>query len=82
LRVLSVLHFGSVDSTETKNLSLENSLKRSELKIGWWWRGSLFRPSMPNTAANADRSTVSSNMMGTIDGSDATDAGLPPMMIG
>ncbi len=34
--VLSAFHFGSVDSTETKNLSSEKPLNRSELKIGWW----------------------------------------------
>jgi hypothetical protein len=32
-------------------------------------RGSRFRPSIPSTAPNAERRTVSSNMMGTIDGS-------------
>ena len=54
---------------------------RSELKIGWWCRGSLLRPSIPNTAANAESRMVSSNMIGTIDGMDETDAGLPPMMM-
>ena len=78
--VLSTLHLGSVDSTETKNLSFENPANRSELKIGWWWRGSLLRPSIPNTVAKADRRIMSSNMIGTIDGMDETDAGLPPMI--
>ena len=73
-------NLGSVASTETKNLSLEKPANRSELKIGWWCRGRRFRWNMPKTAANDERSTVSSNMIGTIDG--RLYPGLPPMMIG
>ena len=54
-RVLSTSNFGSSASIEMKNLSSLAARKRSDSKIGWWCRGSWFRPNMPNTAPNAER---------------------------
>src|SRR6266496_1005880 len=68
---------GSRASIARKNPSLVTRLNRSQLNIGWYQRGNPFMPSIEKNAANAPKSTVSSNMMGKNAGTVQKFQGLP-----
>ena len=73
---------GSLASTTTKNPSSAALQKRSQLKSGWCQRGSRFIASIPNTAPNAENSTVNSKMTGKNAGIVVMFTGLPCTMSG
>ena len=72
------LRVGDFDREE--ELVVREALEALGEEDGWWCRGSLFRPSIPKTALSAEKRTVTSNMIGIIDGS--VPGGLPPTMSG